>query len=183
MDGEVMMDIYSDRFVAMRSEVLNVTTDEYRAKMYVHNILQCNNYQKICMWFGKDTFCQVNLLMLLAYLEQIQYQGELKLNYIDDESFEVLEPDINVKLGVYSKIYRDVLILKSVPDDVGILCARAIERYFDYRSANGKLAKLVRANGHKEKPEIIRLLLEQSKDYGLSDVQAEKLINFNRPKS
>ena len=183
MDGEVMPNIYSDQFVALRSEALNVTVDEYRTKMHVYHILQGNECQKICLWFGKDTFCQVNLLMLLAYLEQIQYRGELKLNYIDDETFEVLEPDIDVKLGVYSKIYRDVLILKCVPDDVGILCIRAIELYFDYRSENGMLAKLVRANAHKEKTELIHILLEQSKDYGLSDLQAEHLIDSNRSSS
>ena len=177
MDGEVMPDIYSDRFIAMRAEALHVSEDVYRSKMYVYHVLQGNEYQKICLWFGKDTFCQVNLLALLAYLEQIQYQGEVKLNYIDDETFEVLESDLEVTLGEYSKIYRDILILKCVPADVGILCVSAIEGYLDYHSENGKLAKLVRANAQKEKKELIRILLEQSKEYGLSDLQAEKLID------
>ncbi len=178
MDGKVVSNIYSDEFIALRAESLNVTENEYRSKMYVYDTLNSNDYQTICLWFGKDTFCQMNLLTLLAYLEQIEYQGELKLNYIDDETFEVLESDIDIILGTYNNIYKDILILKSVPNDVGLLCAKAIDLYFDYHSDNGELAKLVRSYVHKEKKELISLLLEQSKDYGLSDLQAERLINL-----
>ncbi len=178
MDGETVINIYSHQFIELRAKSLNVTEDEYRSKMYVYDALNNNDYPSISLWFGKDTFCQVNLLTLLAYLEQIEYQGELKLNYIDDEMFEVLDSNIDVKLGVYSKMYGDVLISKSLPDDVGVLNARAIDLFFDYHSKNGELANLVRANANKEKTELICLLLDKSRDYGLSDLQAEKLINL-----
>ena len=38
----------------------------------------------------------------------------------------------------------------------------------------------MRANADKETAEIIGLLLEESKDYGLSDLQAKKLINSEK---
>ena len=179
MDGEVVTNIYSPQFIALRAKSLNITENVYRTKMYVYDALKNNDCQTICLWFGKDTFCQMNLLTLLAYLEQIEYKGKLKLNYIDDETFEVSEADIDVKLGIYRKIFEEIFISKTVPIDVGLLCARAIDLYFDYHSDNGELMKLVRDNAHKEKTELISLLLERSKDYGLSDLQAEKLITSN----
>ena len=179
MDGEVVANIYSDEFISLRTKSLNVTEDEYRQKMYVYDSLSNNNYQIIHLWFGKDTFCQMNLLTVLAYLEQIAYQGELKLNYIDDETFEVIESGVDVELGIYSAIFKDVLISKIVPNDIGVLCAKAIDLFIDYNSEDGELAKLVSANADKDKIELITLLLEQSKDYGLSDLQAERLINSN----
>ena len=182
MDGNTVANIYSQQFIALRAESLGITENEYKSKMYVCDALNNNDYQSICLWFGKDAFCQMNLLTLLAYLEQIGYVGELKLNYIDDETFEVLEPNIDVKLGIYSRIYKDVLILKNAPSNLGVLNPLAIDLFFDYHSKNGKLAALVKANGHKEKTDLICFLLEQSKDYGLSDLQAEKLINRILPK-
>ena len=179
MDGDTVENIYSKQFIVLRAKSLNVSENEYKSKMYVYDALNNNSYSSICLWFGKDTFCQVNLLTLLAYLEQIEYRGEIKLNYIDDETFEVLNSDIEVKLGIYNKIYEDVLISKNVPYDTGVLVARTIDLFFDYRSKDGELAKLVKANTYKEKTELICLLLESSKDYGLSDLQAEKLINSN----
>ena len=177
MDGETVKNIYSQEFVVLRAKSLNVTIDEYKTKMHVPDALKGNNYEKISLWFGKDTFCQMNLLTLLAYLEQIKYQGEIKLNYIDDETFAVLESNIDVKLGIYNKIYEDVLILNKVLNDVGVLNSQAIDLYFDYKKENGKLVKLVKANLDKNKNELISILLKQSKEYGLSDLQAERIIN------
>ena len=180
MDGETVANIYSQQFVELRARSLNVTENEYRSKMYVYDAMKNNDYQTLRLWFGKDTFCQMNLLTLLAYLEQIDYKGEVKLNYIDDETFEVIEADIEVQLGVYRKIYEDVLMLRQVPADAGVLSVRAMELFLDYHSKDGELVKLVRENAHKEKRELIALLLEQTKEYGLSDLQVERLIDSNR---
>ena len=177
MDGKAVTDIFSQQFVTLRAKAVGATEDVYREKMYVQDALNGKEYDAICLWFGKDTFCQMNLLTVFAYLEQIEYRGELKLNYIDDETFEVVEADIDVKLGIYRKMYEDILIRKRIPADVGVLSKKAVDLYFDYHSDDGALVKFVKANAQKDKRELIRLLLEQSKDYGLSDLQAEKLVN------
>ncbi len=179
MDGAVVSKIYSDEFIRLRSKVLNIGEKEYRAKMHVPNVLSKNTYSTIALWFGKDTFCQINLLTLLVYLEQIEYQGKLILNYIDDETFKIIEPDIDVVLGIYGKIYKDILISKLLPKEFGVLNPRAIDLYFDYHSNKGVLSKLIKKNADKDKTELICLLLKESKDYGLSDLQAEMLINSN----
>lgn len=182
MDGNTALDIYSDEFIGLRSEELGVSTEVYKAKMHVQTALAGNKYEELCLWFGKDTFCQTNLLTLLAYLEQVKYGGQVVLNYIDDETFEVIEDHIPVTLGSYKKLYEDILITKKHPTDLGVLDAEAIELYFDYHSDNGALAHLVRENSNKNDMALICLLLEASKAYGLSDIQAIKLIEKHRIK-
>ena len=179
MDGETVSEIYSDEFITLRSAAVHVSETEYRAKMYVYDALNQNAYASVCLWFGKDTFCQMNLLTLLAYLEQIEYRGKLTLNYINDETFEVEESGIDVELGRYRQLYEDILISNRIPSEFGVLHARAIELYFDYHSADGMLANLIRKNAAKDKTELICLLLNESVEYGLSDLQAEKLISDN----
>ena len=176
MDGEATSDVYSDDFIKMRCDALSVSFDEYKSNMLVYDALCNDDYLEITLWFGKDTFCQMNLLTLLAYLEQIEYSGNIILNYIDDETFEVLENNIPVKLGIYKELYNDVFICKRMPQGMGVLYHRAIELYFDYHSNNGKLACLVRDNLYKDGYALVCLLLENSKEYGLSDLQAKKLI-------
>lgn len=173
MDGETVLKVYSDAFIEMRAKEHCVSVEEYTSKMLPNYIFE---YSKLNLWFGKDTFCQANLLTLLAYLEQIQYGGEIALNYIDDETFEVLEADIKVELSGYENLYNEILIKKSNFKDIGVLDLNAIELYFDYHSSEGALAKIVRENSEREDVEIIRILLEKSKKYGLSDIQAAKLI-------
>ena len=175
MDGDTASEIYSDEFIKLRSKELGVGAEEYKSKMHAQTALQ-KNYSELHLWFGKDTFCQTNLLTLLAYLEQIGYGGKVVLNYIDDESFEVIEENIPVTLGSYKKLYEDILMAKNRPADLGVLDTKSIELYFDYHSDSGELARLVRENSDKDDFTLICLLLENSKAYGLSDLQAGKII-------
>ena len=175
MDGDTIPNIYSEAFVDLRANELCISVEEYKAKMHVQTA-PLENYSELHLWFGKDTFCQTNLLTLLAYLEQIGYDGKVILNYIDDETFNVIEDNIPVTLGTYKKLYEDILISKKRPTYWGILDTEAIELYFDYHSDNGFLAKLVKENSNKDYMSLIYLLLESSKTYGLSDIQAKKLI-------
>lgn len=180
MDGDAIPDIYSDEFIELRSKELCVSTEEYKVKMHVPKALAENKYNELRLWFGKDTFCQTNLLTLLAYLEQIGYGGQVFLNYIDDENFEVLEENISVTLDSYKRIYEDILITKKHPTNLGVLDAEGIELYFDYLSDTGALAQLVRENSDKDDLNLVCLLLENSKAYGLSDLQAGKLVEKYR---
>lgn len=176
MDGEAVADIYSDSFVKLRCGELEVDEAEYRSKMYVQDMLEKRIFTEIRLWFGKDTFCQLNLLTVLAYLEQIGYRGKVLLNYIDDESFEVICADIAVELGIYNEVYKRILILKEMPNNIGVLCQRGIELYFDYLSSEGELIRLIKENADKGELDLICLLLKSSHEYGLSDLQAKKLI-------
>ena len=179
MDGDTVSDIYTDEFIELRSKELGISSEKYKSKMHVQ-ISPLENYSELRLWFGKDTFCQTNLLTLLAYLEQIEFSGKVILNYIDDETFEVTEDNITVTLGTYKKLYEDILIAKKHPTDLGVLDTNAIKLYFDYLSDNGALATLVRENSDKDDLALICILLENSKAYGLSDIQAEKLIKKYR---
>ena len=179
MDGETASDIYSEEFVELRARMLGVSQEEYRSKMHVQAACM-NNYSELRLWFGKDTFCQTNLLTLLAYLEAIGYTGSVTLNYIDDETFEIQNGNVPVTLGCYRKLYESILITRQTSKNLGVLMPEAFELYFDYHSSEGKLARLVRDNFDMDEMTLICLLLENSKAYGLSDLQAKKLIKKYR---
>ena len=177
MDGDTVLDIYSDEFIEVRAQALGVKIEEYKSKMLTCGGLDILGYKKLNLWFGKDTFCQMNLLTLLAYLEQIDYSGEIFLNYIDDETFETLEENVSVELGIYKNLYQEILINKNQIDNLGVLVARSIELFFDYHSKNGTLAEMVRNNVNMAQTDLICLLLQNSREYGLSDIQAKNLID------
>ena len=180
MDGKTVSQVYSDEFIELRSRELGVSEEEYKSKMHVYYALIEGNYSELRLWFGKDTFCQANLLTLLAYLEEIGYDGRVILNYIDDESFEVLEENIPVALGSYKQLYEDILITRTRRTELYALVFEAFELFFDYLSDDGALSRLVRENSHLDDTSLICLLLENSKEYGLSDIQARKLIEKYR---
>ena len=124
-----------------------------------------------------ETLFLENLLTLLAYLEQIDYKGSIILNLIDDESFNIIRREITVELGIYKKLYRDILINKINSKELGVINKSAVDLYFDYHCDDGALARKVRENADMNDAELICLLLNCSREYGLSDLQAQELIN------
>ena len=171
--------ILSEEFISVRANSLGVSEDLY--KNYSKELLQFvsshNKYKKLKLWFGKDTFCQLNLLTLLALLEQINYLGEVELVIIDDETGNILSSPQTAKLGVYQNLYKTVIIERVVPKHFGVIDKRAIELYFDYLSPNGYLANLVRENANLSGEELVILVLKNSCEYGLSDLNAKELIS------
>ena len=178
MHGRAVMEIGSAEFVALRAEDLGVAVSLYREKMQVLDWLfrHSKDGVKLALWFGKDSFCQLNLLTLLAYLEQIQWEGEIRLNIADDVTYEIISGDIPVLLGAYSALYRDVVVLHKSTPAVGVIDKRALELFFDYLSPDGALATLIRSHPDDSEDELICKLMEVSLDYGISDVQAAYLI-------
>jgi F0F1-type ATP synthase assembly protein I len=88
-----------------------------------------------------------------------------------------------VELGIYKKLYDTILVSNKKRTELGVLTPRAIELYFDYKSENGYLKALIRKNSDKSTEELLLLLLENSKEYGLSDTQANALIKSVLEKS
>lgn len=182
MHGKTVTHIASDEFIATRIAELDTSFDEYRSKMKVFDILACdlNEYEEIRLWFGVDSFCQINLLTLLAYLEQIHYTKKVILNIIDDYSFDVLEKNIIVELGIYNELYNEVLVHQNIVYAKGVISQRALDLYFDYISNDGFLANYVKANPNKDEYLLVCDLLNLSKEYGISDIQAINLIKKYR---
>ena len=179
MDGEAFPNIFSEEFICIRSKALGVSADEYRKNTPLLET-DLESFDGVALWFGKDTFCQMNLITLLAYLEEKEYKKEISLNYIDDETFEIIEKNIAVSLGCYKKLYEEILISKNKPSSNGVLVEKAVDLYFDYLSEDGALARLVRESREKSNTEILTLLLKSSAEYGLSDVQAQEIIKNNK---
>jgi len=176
--GKTCENILDFRFCLLRRTALKINTTEYIDKMKgIYNLkTRINDVGKFNLFFGKDTFCQVNLLTFLAYLEQLNYKGKVSLNIIDDESFEVLESNINVELGIYNKLYIDILINKIKVDTLGVIDSKAIELYFDYLNENGNLANIIKNNINLNEDELLEYLLKETKEYGLSDLILLDLI-------
>ena len=179
IQGEVTSTILNSEFIKIRAKSLGVSQEFYKEQAKeIFAFASCHEkYSKIKLWFGKDTFCQLNLLTLLTYLEQINYIGKIELVLIDDETGNIIKDGIEVLLGQYSKIYKTLLIDRLMPINFGVIQSRAIELYFDFLSPNGELAKLIRQNQNLNEEELLVLLLENSKEYGLSDLNVKDLIS------
>ena len=179
MTGSAISPIFSDDFIALRAAELQTTVSHYRNQItpLLQAIKQSN---RLHLWFGEDSFCQLNLLTLLAYLEQECYGGSIRLTLIDDTDFSIRRADIPVTTGIYTKLYEAILVSHQPIQAKGVMSRDAIDLYFDYLSPNGRLAQIVKANAHETEIQLLSRLIEASAAYGLSDLQAMELIRKYR---
>lgn len=108
--GKTHEDIFSRNFILERIKTHKTTLEEYMSKMkdFLDLKDKLNQYE-ITFWFGEDEFCQINLLTLLAYLEQINYKKEITLNLINETTYDIkLKTKINVK-GFKQKYLKEIL--------------------------------------------------------------------------
>ena len=113
IQGKPIYPLFDEDFILERTRTH--CKDETKISDYINNMSDflnatkdVNRYEEIRLWFGEDTFCVINLLGVLTYLEQIGYKNIVLLNVIDDESFNVLKTDIKIALGSFTSSYKSL---------------------------------------------------------------------------
>lgn len=176
--GEADEEIFSDMFIEKRVQSLNGTIEQY--KSIVLNPLEPllkNKFDTIVLWFGDDMFCQINMLTILAFLEQCNFGGDVLFCMAIENTDEMLpdayEVDIKGSLQKYKSIVcnKEMTTEKLMP-----VMYQAVSLYLNYRSKNSEINRYIMQNISKEKDRLIIDLLKTFPQYGLGDLQYEMLI-------
>lgn len=64
--------IFDNEFIQVRARGHQTEAQLYKKKVVLPlSDLESDKIEKIYLWFGEDLFCQINVLTVLAYLEQV----------------------------------------------------------------------------------------------------------------
>ena len=176
--GPVDINIFSSKFINIRSNYHEVSKDEYLNKL--NNIVNpnyINTFDEINLWFGEDTFCVINLITILAYLEQIKYSGIIYYTRIDDYTNETIKEKELIKLGIFNKVYETVILNKTfIQTDISFIDT-TITNYLDLHNGIDNVSNYIKNNLNLDDNTLLINSLNNSKDLGLSDVIIQKIIN------
>jgi AraC-like DNA-binding protein len=132
-------------------------------------------YNTIVLWFGEDMFCQMNLLTILAYLEQFEYSGNVFLNSFREDEFKVNQTELT--LGSYFSVYEEVLVHHKKPTtELLPVMFQAIELFLEMQKETNAVTKYIEKNKHVPTPELLKRLFEVFPTIGYGDTQYLKLI-------
>ena len=168
--------LFDDAFIQTRARGHHVSIEDYRNTVIkpLNNLFK-KNYHTIVLWFGVDMFCQMNLLTLLAYLEQSQYKGKVVLNSFKEDEFRVNQMELT--LGSYDSVYHAVLVNHREPAAVlPPVLHRAIELYLEMQTDNNAVVKYILENKHLPTDELLKQLFEAFPSVGYGDSQYMELI-------
>ncbi|WP_410770247.1 helix-turn-helix transcriptional regulator [Fontibacillus sp. BL9] len=175
--NETTRQIFDEEFIEVRASGHHDSVEIYTNKV-IHPLesLFKNDYAYIVLWFGEDLFCQMNLLTILAYLEQAQYKGKVFLNHFREDEFKVNQMELT--LGSYRAVYEEVLINHKKPSNELLpVMYQAIDLYLDMLNENNAVVKYISRNKSLPTPELVKRLFEIFPTLGYGDSQYIELIN------
>lgn len=175
--------VFGKEFIDIRSAGHGETIKAYEAHVLEPlQLLLEGNYNHIVLWFGEDMFCQMNLLTVLAYLEQSRYQGRVFLNSFREDEFKVEQTELI--LGSYEDVYRRVLIEHRKPDGSFLpVLHQAIGWYLAMQPEDNPVTRFIGQNRQLPKDELLLKLMETFPVIGYGDLQYLELMERAQLKS
>ncbi|WDV08311.1 helix-turn-helix domain-containing protein [Lysinibacillus irui] len=172
--------IFSEEFNKIRATGHQVSLEDY--ELITVNPLKpllTNDYQCIVLWFGDDMFCQLNLLTVLAFLEQQGYQGKVYYHMVKEMTYDVEETEI--VLGDYMEIYEQVLIQHRLPKATVLpVMYQGVQLYFNYLKEENEITTYIKKHLDMPQNDLIKQLFYLFPHYGLGDRQYSKLIEKSK---
>ncbi|CAH1201423.1 hypothetical protein PAECIP111893_01608 [Paenibacillus plantiphilus] len=168
--------IFDDHFIRLRAEGHQNAVESY-IQIVIKPLepLFQNQYNYMVLWFGEDVFCQMNLLTLLAYLEQITYKGRVFLNSFRDDEFKVSQTEL--LLGNYQKIYEEVLLNQQKPTmELLPVMYQAIELHLSMLAEENSVKKYIKNHAHLSESELVHQLMAVFSTLGYGDLQYIEII-------
>ncbi|TQR36959.1 AraC family transcriptional regulator [Lysinibacillus sphaericus] len=175
--SETVKTIFGDSFKQVRAAAHKVSLTEYETITVapLEKTLFSKKYQCIVLWFGEDMFCQMNLITILAYLEQISFKGTIYYHAVSEQTYDVKETEIT--LGNYYDIYKAVLLEHRMPYvELLPVMYQGIKLYLELLQSDNEITKYIQTYYHLPHREIVRNLLHLFPQYGLGDSQYFALI-------
>lgn len=175
--------IFDSDFIKVRAKGHKSTVADYK-KMVINPLspLLEREYDLIYLWFGEDMFCQMNVLAILAYLEQSGFNGQVLLNSFDNSEFLIKQ--IKIALGSYDTLYKKVLV-KHEPTTVKSysLLDRAIAMYLELLNKENRVTQYISKKKDISLNKLLQKLFKEFDYIGYGDVQYLELINKTKENS
>lgn len=168
--------IFDDQFIQLRAEGHQSSVESYE-KIVTEPLkpLFQNHYNYIVLWFGEDVFCQMNLLTVLAYLEQSNYKGKVFLNSFREDEFKVNQTELF--LGSYLHVYEQVLLYQQKPWlELLPVMYQAIELHLSMLAEDNSVKKYIKNHPHLSEDELVKQLISVFPTLGYGDLQYIEII-------
>jgi hypothetical protein len=176
------IDIFSEHFCEVRAKGHDTSIEAYQDIVVkpLQTFFQ-TSYKTIVLWFGKDVFCQMNVLTILAYLEQIQYKGTVYVNAFVHGEGKVEQ--IKIRLGTYMQVYTKVLVNGQLAEQSTFpMMQKAIHLYLELLQEENDVANYVKKYPLLAEEELTKQLMLNFKEYGYGDTQYKEMIQAIRNK-
>lgn len=174
--NETCEDIFGKPFNRLRAAGHQVTEEHYEVQTLapLKPMLE-NKYDCTALWFGDDMFCQINLLTVLAYMDQTRYRGNVIFCMVNEVTYVV--EDTEISPSGYTDVYRCVLLEHRMPVmRVPSVMRQGIARYLEVLNDDNEITRYIKSWSDIAPDVLLGRLFQRFPHYGLGDVQYKQMI-------
>ena len=180
IDGQPIFPLFDESFIKERCFTHHVDKNLYMEKMgpFLNAILSLTKEDELVLWFGKDMFCQINLLGLLSYLESLKIKNKIYVNIIDDYSKELIKKEIPILLegfiDSYVALFEKRIFIQTNFEQIN----NGIKSYLHLFFEDNEIIDFIRENKLVlDRKKLISEVFKRTREYGLGNVQVINLVN------
>ncbi len=172
--GRVTSEPMSNEFTSARVASLGTSNEKYR-KRIVQPLSKLRSSDEVHLWFGKDMFCQMNLICVLAILES---KGIEKATFHEVFEDEMVEKGVTeVETRGFIQCYEEILVNHNSYVTPLDSINSVLEMYFEFIGADkGPLISFIKENPDDSVLTLTIKIIKGFAEYGLGDVQCKDLI-------
>lgn len=178
--GDISGGLFSQEFAEVRSKVHHVTIEQYNENTLVPlEPLVTGDFSNIELWFDADMFCQINMLTVLAWLDETGHYAPIEFHLVGDKFLPIEKFTLNAE-GYY-ELYKQVMINKNIPHSIHPApLKKGIDLYVHYLKNESDLIQYIQKHKNTPDRELMIAMLTKFKEYGLGDVQYLEIIKAQR---
>lgn len=182
--GRAEAEVFSEAFITQRAKALDSPLEKYEEIVcQTLRPLFDQKFDVIVLWFGDDMFCQINLLTVLAYLDQNNYKGDVLFCMADEVKDEMLPDALAIDIEGWSDVYEQVVCKQTMPKLIKLpVMYQGIKHYLNYRNDDGEINRYIKKHIDKDKQNLILELFKTFPYYGLGDLQYNNMIDLIKNK-
>ena len=178
VDGNPTKNIFSEEFIAERCKTHVETRENYQT-ITMDFVEQITADKNIRLYFDTDMFCQINLLTVLAYLEQIGYNKPVKI-YLCDERQQMVTSTISVRVHGMHQLYTQIVVERKKIKTPNEYLNSVLDLYFNYVNKDKDvLEQLLTGCTATDMQGKVDYLLQKDTNYGLGNTQWQRWIEMN----
>ena len=179
IDGHPSYPLFDESFIKERCLTHHVNKKSYIEIMssFLNAISFLKEDDVLVLWFGKDMFCQINLLGLLSYLESLEIRNKIYVTVIDDNTKEVLHKEIPITLKGFIASYLYLFENKQYLKTNLELMNLGIKSYLHLFYEENEIVDFINENKSLlDRRSLLIEVFKKTREYGLGDVQVINLI-------
>lgn len=174
-EGDTPADIFAPEFSSQRSKAYDISESEY---VHFDRTLGAalKSADRAELYFDCDMFCAANTITLLAYMEKINFQGEINFNLTAQDGTADVIKSFPIKADGFYNVYQKVLVERRSANTGIEHIDRGIALYLNYKKPDNEITRFIKENISLSKKELCIEVLSKFSDYGMGDVAVYKLI-------